>query len=231
MFPEQVLIVEDELITARYLKNVITKMGLDVPGIYDRGEILLEAVERERPDLILMDINIQGQMDGLELASIIIERYNVPVIFITAYCDSETLSRAMRLSPYGYIVKPFTEVDIQIAIKLAQQRYLENRPDGAEIGLTKVQLALHCWYDLERSVLLSYEKELRLNAKQTQLLELLIKYKNLSVSQEVIEQTLWRENPTSDSTVRTLIYSIRKLAPSIIIETQSKVGYILRTIN
>ncbi len=230
MLPREILIVEDELITARYLKSIITGMGIEVPGIYDRGDTLLEALESTRPEMIMMDINIKGKMDGLQLTAIILERYGIPVIFITAYCDSETLAKAIALSPYGYVVKPFTEIDIQIAIKLAHQRYREKYPNGAEEQPTKVQLAMNCWYDLEQSTLMSYDNVLHLNAKQIQLLELLIKHKNLSVSHELIEQTLWTEKPASDSTVRTLIYSIRKLAPGIIIETQSKIGYILRTV-
>lgn len=231
MLPKQLLIVEDELITARYLKSIITKMGIDVPGMYDSGEALLTALETERPQIIMMDINIKGKMDGLELTSIIAKQYEIPVIFITAYCDNDTLSRAIKLSPYGYVVKPFTEIDIQIAIKLAHQRYLDAHPNGAELQQKKVQLTMHCWYNHDTSTLRSHDQDLYLNAKQNQLLRLLIKYKNLSVSQETIEQSLWPEKPPSSSTVRTLVYSIRKLAPGIIIETHSKIGYILRTVN
>ncbi len=231
MLPKKIVIVEDELITARYLQSIITKMGVDVSGIYDNGEALLAALQADLPEMIMMDINIKGKMDGIELTSIIAEKYKIPVIFITAYCDNETLGSAIDLSPYGYIVKPFTEVDIQIAVKLAHQRYLENHIPSIEEQPKKVQLAMHCWFDMETSTLILHDQGLYLNAKQTQLLRLLIKHKNLSVSQEVIEQTLWQESPTSDSTVRTLLYSIRKLAPCIIIETQSKIGYILLTVN
>ena len=231
MLPKKVVIVEDELITARYLQSIIGKMGVEVSGIYDRGDTLLAALQDDRPGMIMMDINIKGKMDGLELTSIISKKYQIPVIFITAYCDNETLESAIDLSPYGYIVKPFTEVDINIAIKLAHQRFLERYPDGVDTEPKKVKLTMHCWYDYETSTLHSHEQELYLNAKQNQLLRLLVKHKNLSVSQELIEQTLWLDKPPSSSTVRTLIYSIRKTAPGIIIETQSKIGYILRTVD
>ena len=231
MLPKKIVIVEDELITARYLQSIITKMGVDVSGIYDNGEALLAAIQADLPEMVMMDINIKGKMDGIELTSIIAEKYNIPVIFITAYCDTETLASAIDLSPYGYIVKPFTEVDINIAVKLAHQRYIERYPEGVETEVRKVQLTMHCWYDLDTSTLRSYDRDVYLNAKQIQLLELLIKNKNLSVSQELIEQSLWPDKPPSSSTVRTLVYSIRKAAPGMIIETHSKIGYILRTVN
>lgn len=231
MQPKEILIVEDELITARYLKNIITKMGTQVQHMLDNGEAVLTLLETYRPDMIMMDINIKGMMDGLQLTSIISNKYQIPVIFITAYCDNETLSNAIKLSPYGYVVKPFTDVDISIAIKLAHQRYLENYPDTVASNIGKIQLSIHCWYDYENEILYSHEREVVLNVKQNQLLRLLIKYKNMSVSQEMIEQTLWPDSVPAESSVRTLVYTIRKQAPSMIIETQSKVGYILRTIN
>jgi len=230
VLPKRIAIVEDERITARYLQSIITKQNIEVMGIYDNAEALLSALNDERPDMIMMDINIKGKVDGLELTEMIAKEYQIPVVFITAYCDSDTLSKAMRLSPYGYIVKPFTEVDIVIAIKLAQQRYLENHHETEEHQETKVRLTMHCWFDTINQTLTSHDEQLHLNAKQLQLLQLLIKHKNLAVSQELIEQTLWIDGPTSSSTVRTLVYSIRKLAPGLIIETQSKIGYILRTV-
>jgi len=231
MFPKKMIIVEDERITARYLKSIVSKMDIEVIGMFERGDKLLEFLVNESADMILMDINIKGKMDGLELTSIISKRYHIPTVFITAYCDSETLSRAMDLSPYGYIVKPFTEVDIQIAIKLAQQRYLERETTVEDIVLKKVQLSSSCWFDMEASTLRSGDKEVYLNAKQVQLLELLVQHKNHSVSQEIIESRLWPDSMPSSSAVRTLVYSIRKIAESIVIETHSKIGYTLRTLN
>ncbi len=224
------MIVEDEFITARYLKGIISKLGHVVIGTFDNAHDTMAALEGEHPDMIMMDINIKGKMDGLELTSIVAQRYQIPVVFITAYCDSETLSRAMKLSPYGYIVKPFSEVDINIALKLAYQRYQDNHHRLKSAKLNKVKLSGDCWFDLETSTSICNGKSVNLNAKQLALLQLLIKHKNSSVSQETIEQSLWRDRAVSSSSVRTLVYSIRKAIPDIIIETHSKIGYILKTL-
>jgi signal transduction histidine kinase len=114
-----ILIVEDENIVALDMRMRLEAMGYRVVDVVDSGERATESVARLQPDLVLMDIKLKGDQDGIEAASQLRERSEVPVIFVTAFTDERTLDRAKRASPYGYIVKPFHERELRIAIELA----------------------------------------------------------------------------------------------------------------
>ena len=108
---KKILIVEDDDIVALELSNQLSEFGYSVCDSITYGEDVIKRVEALEPDLILMDIILAGDMDGIETAKIINTNYNIPIIFITAYGDKQTLDRAKLSEPYGYIVKPITDKD------------------------------------------------------------------------------------------------------------------------
>jgi two-component system, LytTR family, response regulator LytT len=114
-----VLIVEDESIVAKDIQHSLKKLGYNVLGICSTGEDAIKSVEELTPDLVLMDIMLKGTMNGIEAAAIIRETNNIPVIFLTAYADENTLSKAKVSEPFGYIIKPFKEIDLHTAIEMA----------------------------------------------------------------------------------------------------------------
>ncbi len=111
--------VEDEQIVAEDLKMTLEGLGYIVAGIASSGEKAIELAGTEKPDLILMDIMLAGKMDGITAASEIRGSHDIPVIYVTAYADSRLLDRAKLTEPYGYIVKPFNEREVQSNIELA----------------------------------------------------------------------------------------------------------------
>ncbi len=115
----KILIAENERIFAIDIKNSLHRMGCEVMEIVSSGEDVIRKVTEEKPDLILMDINLDGALDGIETAEIISSKYDIPVIYLTAYSDRETLHRAKITEPYGYLVKPFDSREIEIAIEMA----------------------------------------------------------------------------------------------------------------
>ncbi|MGV9203990.1 MAG: metalloregulator ArsR/SmtB family transcription factor [Promethearchaeia archaeon] len=116
----KVMIVEDELITAEAIAVLLRRINYNPTVIVTSGEEALSKIKEMDLDLILMDIILAGNLDGIETAKIIHRKYNIPIIFITAYGDKKTLDRAKLAEPYGYIVKPITsESEIQPAIELA----------------------------------------------------------------------------------------------------------------
>jgi len=119
----KILIVEDEFIVAADLSARLTKMGYEVVGAVSSSVEAVEKVAQESPDLVLMDIVIKGDLDGITTAEIINREYNIPVIFLTAYADSDTFSRAKTTKPLGYITKPFQTHNLQIAVEIALQRH------------------------------------------------------------------------------------------------------------
>ncbi len=123
MAKTSVLVVEDESIVAKDIQNSLKKLGYTVPSVENSGEDAIEAAGQHRPDLILMDIMLKGEISGIEAAEQIKNRYQIPVIFLTAYADESTLSKAKVTEPYGYIIKPFKEIDLHTSIEMALYKH------------------------------------------------------------------------------------------------------------
>lgn len=118
-----ILIVEDEGILAIDLKAKLEKLGFKVPAIASTGAEAVELASIHRPDLILMDIVLDGPMDGIEAANKIRSSLKVPIIYLTAYADDDTVKRAKVTEPFGYLVKPYNNKELQIALEMALYRH------------------------------------------------------------------------------------------------------------
>lgn len=114
-----ILIVEDEIVVAKDLKGIITAMGHNVIGEAVSGSEAVRLAHEHRPDLILMDIKIAGDMDGIATAAKITEHYDIPIIYVTAYADSQLLERAKITKPYGYVLKPFEPRELELVVEIA----------------------------------------------------------------------------------------------------------------
>ena len=119
----KILIVEDEAIEAMDIQQRLAGLGYPLPDIAHNGEEGVRKVEEAQPDLVLMDIMMPGKLDGVAAAERIRSRFDIPIIFLTAYADENTLRRAKVTSPYGYIVKPFQERELHITVELALYRH------------------------------------------------------------------------------------------------------------
>lgn len=118
----KVLLVEDEAIVAKDIQKILEILGYDVVGIEASGENALQAIERRKPDLVLMDIVLRGKMNGIEAARQIRSRFHTPVVFLTAYADDEVLEQAKKTEPFGYIIKPFEERELRTVIEMVLYR-------------------------------------------------------------------------------------------------------------
>ena len=125
--PPRILIVEDEAITAMDLAAELRGLGYEVCGTEDTAEGAVAAAEREKPRLVLMDIRLDGNGDGIDAARQISGRQDAAVVFLTAHSDEETLARALAVSPYGYIVKPFRARELKVAVELALSKHAAER--------------------------------------------------------------------------------------------------------
>jgi len=119
----QIYIVEDEKIVALDIRNHLRTIGHEVIGISSSGEDCLEKLDTLKPDLVLMDINLAGSLSGIETAKKINEKMNIPIIFLTAYTDDQTLMEVKRTGYYGYVTKPFKEVDLKTEIEFTIDRF------------------------------------------------------------------------------------------------------------
>ena len=123
MAKTSILVVEDESIVAKDIQNSLKKLGYSVPSLENTGEDAIDAAGQHRPDLILMDIMLKGDISGIDAAGQIKKRFQIPVIFLTAYADESTLNKAKLTEPYGYIIKPFKEIDLHTSIEMALYKH------------------------------------------------------------------------------------------------------------
>ena len=123
MLKTNILIVEDESIVAKDIQHSLMKLGYSVAGIASNSEKALDIVRTDQPDIVLMDIMLKGELNGIQTAEIIRKQYAIPVVFLTAYADESTLAKAKVTEPYGYIIKPYKEIDLQTSIEMALYKH------------------------------------------------------------------------------------------------------------
>ncbi len=170
-----VLVVEDESIVSKDIQHSLKKLGYHIAGSAATGEKALELIKTESPDIILMDIMLKGDMSGIDVAEIVKREYNIPIIFLTAYADEATLSKAKVIEPYGYIIKPFKEIDLHTSIDMAIYKHKKN------LELEKERDFLYTMVDSKEAVdgfifVKSNGKLVKLNTKDIYFIEALKDY-------------------------------------------------------
>jgi diguanylate cyclase (GGDEF)-like protein len=144
--PLSILLVEDEGIVAQDLQETLIHLGYRVAGVASEGVQAVCMAEELQPNLIVMDVGLQGEVDGIQAARMILERFHIPVIFLTGHRDIETLQRAVRTGPLGYILKPFQEVELRSAIEVAIHKH------RADVALREREVALRRNAELLKSL-------------------------------------------------------------------------------
>ncbi len=229
IFPKNIVIVEDETITQRYLKDIFAQYGVTVSGCFDNASDTIEALKSVECDMILMDINIKGSVDGIQLAKTILKIYTFPVVFITAHNDDETFQELLELAPYGFIEKPFSSKDVVFTLQLAYRQYLSHEKNAKDKSVNEVReyLILNEHYSYSRPLKILYhdDQPVKLSVKQTKLLDVLVQNVNHTVSYDILTSAIWQDDDIADSTLRTLVYSIRKTHPDLPLFSYSKTGY------
>jgi PAS domain S-box-containing protein len=115
----RILVVEDESLVARDIQNMLRSLGYEVTGVVASGEQAIQQASASSPDLVLMDIVLKGEIDGITAAEKLWEEHGIPVIYLTAYADETTFERAKMTKPFGYLLKPFEERELQTTIEMA----------------------------------------------------------------------------------------------------------------
>lgn len=126
----RIVIVEDESIVAKDIKTSLVKLGYDVVEVFSKGENLIAQLKEgsiSDIDLVLMDIMLKGKYSGIETSAIIHEKYQIPVVFLTAYADENTIDKAKVTEPFGYIIKPFKEIDLRTSVEMALYKFKKEK--------------------------------------------------------------------------------------------------------
>ncbi len=232
ILPKNIVIVEDEVITQRYLQDIFAQYDVVVSGCFDNGTDTIDALKSINCDMILMDINIKGSMDGIQLARNLLRNYTLPIVFITAHNDDETLEELLELAPYGFIGKPFSSKEIVVTLQVAYKQYLTHKEAGkvrAKEESNDNVIVINEYYRYSQvSSELYYGKDVvKLSKKQSKLLQVLTQNINHVVDYDTLISAIWEEDMVAGSALRTLVYSIRKFLPELPIVSHSKIGYSL----
>lgn len=134
-YPVKILIVEDEMIIAANISLQLSKLGYEVTGIVSRGEEVLSHVKQNRPDIVLLDVQLKGKLDGIETAMVMQNEFDIPIIYLTANADDSNFNRAKTTNPFAFISKPFKKLDLQRAIELTVNRLECNLESGSPATL------------------------------------------------------------------------------------------------
>ncbi len=219
---KSVLILEDDFPSAMCLQKILQKDGFEVLAIAASGEEAIEIAKKTQPDVILVDIILEGKLSGSEAAVEIKQLYpECKVIFLTAYAQNDMIEFATRSHPCAYLMKPYRVQEILATIKVAVYSHSH---DCTENESTSIQLANGFVFNRIERRLYQHNKEIALSSKKLEFLELLAKNRHTTVSNEQICNALWGENK-SVSTLRSLIYRIRSVVGSDIIENINGIGY------
>ena len=142
MDPLKLIIVEDEVLIARHLEEIVTELGHKVIGVAHDSETALDMLHSRTVDMAILDIMIDGSKDGIEVAQIINDKYDIPFLFLTALSDLQTLDRARQVHPSAYLVKPFRPSDLQTSITVGFFNF-QNRQQNKELTHDSVNAQAH----------------------------------------------------------------------------------------
>jgi len=217
-----ILIVEDELIPANYLKKILQEYGHTVIGIVSSKEKAIE-YDMKQIDLILMDIKIRGKSDGIDTAKALQSYGNTAVLFTTAYSDNDFLERAKDVNAIGYLVKPIQASTLLSTIEVGMSHFKLKESDK------KIKLCNEYLFDVENQLLQKERLSIDLSYRENIVLKTLIDKRNKLVSIEELEDILYEFDPHGNGALRTMIWRLRKKLPECItIENIYNSGYQLK---
>jgi len=215
----KVLIIEDESIVGIHIKRTVISMGHQVVTVVKNSSDALRAAQENRIDLVISDINIDGDIDGIECCQILQNRYGIPVIFITAYRDVDTLKKASSVESVGYLIKPFREDELETVINLAIFKYeLLSQKD-------RYVICDNYSYCHKNDTLLFKNEPITLTKKENIFLQTLLNAKGSVVSYESLDYNVWSDKLVGDSAKRQLLYRFKQKAPNFPIILVKGVGY------
>ncbi len=219
-----ILIVEDESIVAMEIESYLTKLGYTIVDICTNADDAYEKAMKHHVDLILMDIYLI-ESNGIDAAIKIKEKQDIPIIFLTAYMDDETIERAVSTNPIAYLTKPFNRKELYAAIKIG----LSQVNNHNETLLGDMTLDSEFSFDTNTSELISSNEVVNLSKKEKMLLMLFLKNQNILITPMMMECEIWPDKQSSSSTIRTLISRLRAKLKYKFIHTHFAEGYIFKS--
>lgn len=221
----QILIVEDESIVAMEIEKYVRQLDYHVAGVCAYGEKAVDIAAKIPVDIVLMDIRIKGDWDGIETAEILRRVHpEIQVIFLTAHMDDYHVNRAIALDPVAYLAKPFRKEELHVFLKIAVQKQAHTPPSPQMTSEHRV-LDHEFAYDEVGQTLYCCHEPMHLTQRETQLLMLFLNHTNTVLDLYTIENEIWPEKHTNTNTIRTLVKRLREKLKHRFIETIPSLGY------
>lgn len=217
-----VLIVEDEAIIAMDINQCLLEFGHIVDEVATTTDEAMLYVQKYKPNIVLMDIKLQGSIDGTEIVKSIQEKYNIPVIYLTSFTDDETIKKASLTNPYGYIVKPVNEDRLKASIIMALSRF-QSEQENLKGEVIKINQSYS--YNVKKASLFCLGQKVKLTKKEGEFFVYMIENLDKAVSYDKIIKTLWYNDEVPVSTLRSLVRRVRDKLSDDLIENVSSIGY------
>lgn len=218
----KVLIVEDESIIALDIKRTLENINFIVTNTVGNYEEAIESVKSNKPDIIVMDINLKSEKDGIDTVKEIQNNHNIPVIYMTASCDEKTLKRAISTNPVSYLIKPIKTNELKANILLGLYKNKEKTRHYKNKNYKNI--GFNYYFDSYEENLYYKDMPIKLSKKEKILLNILIQANGDIVAFKKLENDIWPNTKTSDSSLRTLIYRLRTKLEYRIIKTYQNIG-------
>lgn len=222
----KIILVEDEGITTLFLKETLESLGHCCDALFNNATDLFEHLNKDNKiDVIFMDICIKGSIDGIQAAQKIKQIHsNIAVVFLTSYKDSETIALASEAKPMGYLIKPIDKSSLEAMLMV-----VKSNSQGCQIVFDSLHIQFSLVYTFDKKKRLVYFENtmIPLTNKETLCLEALVVNKSSYISIEQLMSLLWNDDENRYSSLRELIYRIRKKLPQIAITSIPNVGYML----
>ena len=242
---KNILIIEDDEITALNLKLSLEKNAYSIVSIDSNIDDARKSIQELSPEIILIDISLEDSTDGIKLAQELREKHKIPFIFLTSHSDDAIISKAKLTEPYGYILKPFDPTSLHATIQMALFKFESEekvKQELTELKLDKLKLEKMLYekqdatepiihfgddFHLDVSICETFYKgeKIKLTKKENAFLRLLVAQMGQVVSFEQAMKYVWEENGATENSVRTLVWRLRNKLEVDIIKNASGMGY------
>lgn len=216
---ERILIVEDESLVVMDLTLSLSKLGYEVVGSASNYQDAITLTKEKKPGLILMDICLNGDIDGIETAKEINRFYNIPIIYLTALSGSNELERALKTNPSAYLIKPFSTQSLKAAIEIALRKTEKKEIIGDIVFDSEFS------YNSKTKELICDNSYISLTKRERELLNLLVENRGKIVTFMEMENRIWPDKPPNDNTRRALVSRLRAKLKYKFIQTIPSTGY------
>lgn len=213
-----ILIIEDDVIITLYISKILKNMGLQNIYKASSAKCVYDILKTNKIDIVLSDVKIKGELDGIDIATTLQDLYNLPIIFISAYKDNEILAKASKVNFLGYLLKPFRQEELEVLINLAINKHTLLTKNENLIIDTKHS------FNKEKSIIYFNDQKIKLTVKESLAFCLLTNSLNSFLSYETFESAVWFDMVVSDSGRRTFIHRLKQKLPELDLRVERNLG-------